>query len=246
MSADQAKLQPLSYVPQHIAIIMDGNGRWAQERGLPRLAGHRAGTENLRNILSAAVEFGVPMLTLYAFSTENWSRPPAEVAGLMRLLERSIENELDGLNQNGVRLRHLGRRDRLSSRMLEKIDKAIATTQRNTRLQLNIALNYGGRAEIVDAVKAIIRDGVDPDQIDEALIGQYLYTAGLPDPELLIRTSGEMRLSYSLIWQSSYAELYVTDVYWPAFDRIQLHKALLAYSSRQRRFGGVVEQDGTS
>jgi len=239
MSTDQDALAPLSHLPQHVAIIMDGNGRWAQARGLPRLAGHRAGVENLNAILRAAVEFGIPVLTLYAFSTENWNRPQAEVAGLMRLLERSIESELDGLNENGVRLRHLGRRDRLSAGMLRKIDHAIEVTQHNTRLELNIALNYGGRAELVDAIKAIVSDGIRPENIDQALIDQYLYTAGLPDPELVIRTSGELRLSNFLIWQASYAELYVTDVYWPAFGRSELYKALVAFQSRQRRFGRV-------
>jgi len=227
----------LDKVPHHLAIIMDGNGRWAQSRGLPRLAGHRAGTENIRRILEACVEHGIKILTLYAFSTENWGRPSAEVRGIMRILEQTIDRELPELHQNGVQLRHIGRLEGISERLRRKVREAIELTRHNDRIILNIAFNYGGRTEIVDAVRHIVEAGVTPEQLDEALFSQYLYTAGLPDPDLIIRTAGELRISNFLIWQSAYAEYYATSTYWPDFDKEELYQALLEYSNRERRFG---------
>ncbi|RME33311.1 MAG: isoprenyl transferase [Thermoflexia bacterium] len=230
---------PLPKVPIHVGIIMDGNGRWAQARGLPRIAGHQAGTENLRRILRATVEFGIRILTIYAFSTENWERPREEVEGLMNIMERMIDRELPELHREGVQIRHLGRLDRVPERLQEKIRYALDLTRENQRLILNVAFNYGGRAEIVDAVRRIIRDGISAEQVDEGLIARYLYTAGLPDPDLIIRTSGEMRVSNFLIWQGAYAEYYVTPVYWPDFDKDEYYKALAEYARRERRFGCV-------
>lgn len=229
-------------VPYHLAIIMDGNGRWAKARGLPRLAGHRAGTENLRRILRACVRHGVKILTLYAFSTENWGRPAEEVRGLMTILEQVIEHELKELHAEGVRINHIGRQTGISARLQKKIKQAVDLTRANTTLTLNVALNYGGRQEIIDAVRRIIQDGIPSDQIDDALMSRYLYTAGQPDPDLIVRTSGEMRVSNFLIWQGAYAELYVTPTYWPDFDEHELQLALDHYASRERRFGLVAGQ----
>jgi undecaprenyl diphosphate synthase len=226
-------------IPQHLGIIMDGNGRWAQQRGLPRLAGHRAGTENIRRTLRACVEFGIPLLTIYAFSTENWGRPDEEVTGLLGLLERTIERETAELHRNGVRIRHLGRADELPAQLRNKIAEAVELTRDNERLTLNVALNYGGRAEIVDAVRRIVANGVPVDQVDEALVSRHLSTAGLPDPDLIVRTGGEMRLSNFMIWQAAYAEFYATPTYWPDFDRDELRQALVAFTARDRRFGLV-------
>lgn len=230
-------VKQLTKVPHHLAIIMDGNGRWARSRALPRLAGHRAGTENIRRILEACVERGVKILTLYAFSTENWGRPNAEVRGIMRLLEQTIDRELPELHQNGVQLRHIGRLEGISKELKQKVREAIELTKYNDRIILNVAFNYGGRTEIVDAVRRIVESGVRPDRLDEELFGQYLYTAGLPDPDLIIRTGGELRMSNFLIWQGAYAEYYATSTYWPDFDKEELDKALLEYSKRDRRFG---------
>ncbi len=227
----------LTKIPVHVAIIMDGNGRWAKQRGLPRTEGHRAGTENMRPVLTAAVEFGIQMLTVYAFSTENWGRPEDEVRGLMNILEDTITRETPELHKNGVRLRHIGSLDGVSEAMKQAIQNAIELTQHNDRITLNVAFNYGGRAEILNAVKRMIQDGVTPNQIDEKFFERYLYTAGLPDPDLIIRTAGEMRLSNFLIWQAAYAEYYSTPTYWPDFDKAELYKALVAFSQRQRRFG---------
>lgn len=226
-------------IPTHVAIIMDGNGRWAAARGLPRLAGHRAGTENLRPVIRASVEFGIPYLTIYAFSTENWERPKEEVQGLMQILAEVIDRELAELNQEGVQLRHIGRLEYLNPMLQEKIRAAIELTKNNTRLILNIAFNYGGRDEIVCAVRAMIRDGVKAEDVTESLISQSLFTSGMPDPDLVIRTSGEMRISNFLIWQAAYAEWYFTDTFWPDFDKEALRKALQDYGQRERRFGRV-------
>lgn len=234
-------MENLERVPTHVAIIMDGNGRWAQARGLPRLMGHRAGVDNIRPLLNAAVEFGIQYLTVYAFSTENWDRPIDEVRGLMGILEQTIQRETPELHKNGVRIRHLGRTDRLSAKLVKLIADAVALTANNTRLTLNVAFNYGGRAEIIDAVKKIVADGVPADQITEELFTRYLYTADIPDPDLVIRTAGEMRLSNYLIWQSAYAEYYSTPTYWPDFGKQELYNALLAYGSRERRFGKVLK-----
>jgi undecaprenyl diphosphate synthase len=221
---------------------MDGNGRWAKARGLPRLAGHRAGTENLRRTLKACVRHGIKILTIYAFSTENWGRPAEEVRGLMTILEQVIERELKELNDQGVQIRHIGRSENVSPRLLKKIHKAVELTKHNDTLILNVAFNYGGRQEIIDAVRGLMRAGIDPDQVDDALLSQYLYTAGQPDPDLIIRTSGEMRVSNFLIWQGAYAELYVTPTYWPDFNDDELQKALNHYAARERRFGLTAEQ----
>jgi undecaprenyl diphosphate synthase len=232
---------PLEQVPRHVGIIMDGNGRWARARGLPRAAGHRAGTENLRQVLRAAVEFGIQVLTIYAFSTENWGRPEGEVKALLAILERVIDRELAELHQEGVQLRHVGRLDRLPSKLRRKVLDAIELTKDNERLILNVAFDYGGRAELVSAIQHIIADGVSAEQIDESLVSRYLYTAGLPDPDLIIRTSGEMRVSNFLIWQGAYAEFYVPSVLWPDFGKDELYKALVSYNQRERRFGLVSE-----
>ncbi len=226
-------------IPNHIALIMDGNGRWAVKRGLPRVAGHRAGTENLRRIIRACVEFGVPCLTIYAFSTENWSRPADEVEGLMGILAEVIDKELDELNREGVQLRHLGHLEQLPENLRKKVIKAIDMTKDNSRLILNLAWNYGGRDEILCAVKQMMAEGLTPDQVTFETFSNHLFTAGLPDPDLLIRTSGEMRISNFLIWQSAYAEWYVTPTYWPDFDKEELRKALLDFCRRDRRFGNI-------
>jgi undecaprenyl diphosphate synthase len=224
-------------VPCHVAIIMDGNGRWALARGLPRLAGHRAGTENLRQVIEACGEFGIEYLTIYAFSTENWGRPIEEVQGLMRILEDVIDRELPELHEQGVQLRHIGVLDQLKPELKQKVLDAIELTKDNDRLVLNVAFNYGGRDEIVCAIKNMIRSGVSPDDIDEELVSQHLYTAGVPDPDLIIRTSGELRGSNFLIWQGAYAEWYFTPTFWPNFDRDELRKAVIEYGKRERRFG---------
>jgi len=234
----------LKVVPTHVAIIMDGNGRWARARGLPRVAGHRAGAETLRRVLRDVIELGIKVLTVYAFSTENWRRPEREVRALLSLFGRMIDNELDELKRNGVRIRHVGRTERLSPQLVKKIRYAEQVTQENDRLILNVAFNYGGRAELVDAVRRIVAEGLAPEQIDEQTIAEHLYTAGMPDPDLIIRTGGEMRLSNFLLWQGAYAEFYVTPTFWPDFDREELLKALLDYQNRQRRFGGLPSQQG--
>ncbi len=218
---------------------MDGNGRWAKSRGLPRLAGHRAGTENIRTVLEGCVEFGVPMLTIWAFSTENWRRSQVEVQGLIRLLGETINRQLHELHQEGVRLNHIGRLDRLPKRLQKRVREAIELTKDNTRITLNIAFDYGGRDEIVHAVRRIIQDGVPAEDVTEDLISHYLYTVGLPDPDLIIRTSGEFRTSNFMIWQGAYAEYYVTPTYWPGFGKDELYEALQSYASRDRRFGAV-------
>lgn len=218
---------------------MDGNGRWAISRGLPRLAGHRAGTENLRRIITACTEIGVKYLTIYAFSTENWGRPRDEVDGLMHILEDVIDKELAELNKEGVQLRHIGRLERLDPKLQEKVLEAIELTKNNNRLVLNVAFNYGGRDEIVCAIQRIIKDGVKPEEVNSEMVSRYMFTAGVPDPDLIIRTSGELRVSNFLIWQGAYSELYVTSVYWPDFDREELQKALDTFAKRDRRYGGL-------
>ncbi|HUY08264.1 MAG TPA: isoprenyl transferase [Candidatus Dormibacteraeota bacterium] len=230
-----------SALPRHIGIIMDGNGRWARQRGLRRSAGHRAGIQSIRRVMAAADEAGVHCLTLYAFSTENWSRPRQEVATLMRLFEQTLQAEVDELHQNGVRIRVIGRREQLSSRLQKLVEEAELRTADNQTGVLNVAINYGGRAEIVDGVRQLAASGADLSQLEEADLAGALYTAGLPDPDLIIRTAGEMRTSNFLIWQAAYAELYVTQTYWPDFDAADLRAALADYSSRDRRFGGVLE-----
>jgi len=229
-------------VPRHIAIIMDGNGRWARQRHLPRLAGHRAGTENIRRIVTECAEQGVQYLTLYAFSTENWSRPSAEVDGLMHILSDFIDRETINLHREGARLRHLGRLENISAELRQKILDAIELTRHNTRITLAVAFNYGGRADIVDAVRELIALGMKPEDVTEAVISDHLSTRGMPDPDLIIRTSGEWRLSNFLIWQAAYSEYWTTPVYWPDFSPEHLRQAIYDYGQRERRFGGLSEE----
>ena len=226
-------------VPTHIAIIMDGNGRWASSRGLPRLAGHKAGTQNLRRIIEACVEFGVKYLTIYAFSTENWHRPDDEVKGLMNIFDDVYYRELAELHRQGAQLRHIGRMDGIRKSMQEKIREGVETTKNNDRLILNLAFNYGGRDEIVNAIQEMIRDGIGPDEVNDDLVSKYLFTSDSPDPDLVIRTSGEMRISNFLLWQSAYAEWVFPETYWPDFGREELLESIREYSSRERRFGMV-------
>ena len=230
-------------IPRHVAIIMDGNGRWARRRGLPRLAGHRAGTENLRRISQACVDFGIRILTVYAFSTENWTRPQDEVGGLMKLMSQVIDRELDSLHKSGVQVRHLGSLAELPVELQARIRHGVEVTAANDRLILNVALNYGARREIVEAARAMIREGLLPEQVTEDVLSQHLGTVGMPDPDLIIRTAGEMRLSNFLLWQAAYAEFYSTPTFWPDFDREEFHRALLAYSQRSRKYGGLPEAD---
>ena len=234
----------LTVVPQHVAFIMDGNGRWARQRGLPRIAGHRAGVENLRRIIRAAGDLGIKIVTLYAFSTENWSRPRDEVDALMSLLAEYIERELDELRKNGAQLRHLGSLKELPPGLQSKIQKAIQDTASNDRLVVCVALNYGSRREIVEAVRGLMRAGLTTDQVTEQSLARHLYTAGLPDPDLIIRTAGEMRLSNFLLWQAAYAEFYATPTLWPDFGPDELRQALVAYGQRLRKFGGL-QAEGT-
>jgi len=236
---DSPKNIPTDKFPRHVAMIMDGNGRWALSRGLPRLAGHKAGTENLRRVIRSTVEFGIKYLTIYAFSTENWGRPPEEVRGLMYILEDVIDRELNELHKEGVQLRHIGRLEMLAPQLQEKVLDAIDVTKNNDRLILNIAFNYGGRDEIVQAIQRMMKDGVPPEKVTDELVNQYLYTKGVPDPDLIIRTSGELRVSNFLIWQAAYSEWYVTPTFWPDFDKEEYRRALEAYASRDRRYGKV-------
>jgi len=219
---------------------MDGNGRWAKERGLPRIAGHREGSESLRAVLKAAAEFGVKYLTVYAFSTENWRRPQEEVDFLMELFSQTIDNEMEELMENKVKLSFLGQLEKFSPQLKEKMAKAMKTTEKNDRITLNVMVNYGGRAEIVDAVQELIKN--KEKNISEETIDKYLYTRGIPDPDLLIRTASEMRVSNFLLWQIAYAELHVTPVLWPDFRRNQLKAAIDDYQKRTRKFGQTEEQ----
>ena len=232
----------ITAVPHHLGIIMDGNGRWAQARGMPRLAGHRAGVDNIRRILEHCVQRGVKVLTIYAFSTENWQRPPDEVSGLMRLLGLTIQRQLNDLDRNGVRILHSGRMEGINKHLQKQIINALEVTKHNDRIILNVAFNYGGRAEILDAVRHIIQDGTAPELLTEELLSSYLYTGGLPDPDLIVRTGGEWRLSNFLIWQAAYAEYYTTPTYWPDFDEVELDKAFVEFSRRERRFGRVLNK----
>ena len=225
--------------PRHVAIIMDGNGRWARERGLSRSAGHRAGTENIRRVLQAIVDGGVKYLTLFAFSTENWERPDDEIEALTGLLAEVLQREVGPLHEQGVRLRHVGRLDRLPRDLQDSIRRSVELTKDNDVLTLSLAYDYGGRAEIVDAARAILADGRSSDEITEETFGRYLYTRGLPDVDLVVRTAGEMRLSNFLLWQSHYAEYYTTDAYWPDFDDKEVERALESYALRRRRYGRI-------
>ncbi|MFN8468972.1 MAG: polyprenyl diphosphate synthase [Caldilineaceae bacterium] len=242
MSTQPDASPEITAVPHHLGIIMDGNGRWAKARGMPRVAGHQAGVDNLRRILEHCVRREVKVLSIYAFSTENWGRPQEEVSGLMRLLGLAIQRQLSDLNKNGVRILHSGRMEGINPQLQKQILNALEVTRNNERITLNVAFNYGGRAEIVDAVRHIIQDGVQPDNLSEELLSSYLYTANLPDPDMVIRTGGEWRLSNFLIWQAAYAEYYTTPTYWPDFDEVELDKALIEYSRRERRFGRVLQK----
>lgn len=246
MSIKEEKLKSeinMRRLPLHIAIIMDGNGRWARKRNLPRTAGHEAGVEAVKKVVRATAELGINYLTLYTFSVENWNRPREEVTALMRLLTRTTRREIDELNRNNVRLITTGRIDELSISRRKVLALAAEKTRNNDGMVLNLALNYGGRTEIIDAIKAIahgVKTGhIHPGEINESLFSNYLYTAGLPDPDLLIRTSGEMRISNFLLWQTSYTEMLVTDVLWPDFGREDLFRAIIEYQKRERRFGKV-------
>jgi undecaprenyl diphosphate synthase len=229
-----------------VAVIMDGNGRWAQERGLSRSAGHRAGTENIRAVIQRMAEQGVQYLTLYAFSTENWRRSKTEVDGLMRILGRALNREVAHLHEHGVRLVHIGRLDALPDRLQRKVREAIELTRTNTGITVALAFNYGGRAEIAHAVQRLVEEGVPAAEITEERTAAYLYTAALPDPDLIIRTGGEMRLSNFLLWQAAYAEFYATPTYWPDFGPAEIDRALYAYAARERRYGAVPAQNGAN
>lgn len=231
-------------VPRHIACVMDGNGRWAEERGLRRTEGHAAGEEALFDTVEGALELGLDWLTVYAFSTENWKRPVDEVRFLMNFNERILVGHRDDLHAKGVRIRFLGRRDRRVPRRLVKVmDETTAMTAANRGMTLNIAFNYGGRAEIVDAVAAMMRSGVSADKVDEKAIRRHLYTPDMPDPDLVVRTSGEYRISNFLLWELAYSELVFTDLYWPDFRREHLFDAVREYQARDRRFGGLRDID---
>ncbi|MFC2013036.1 polyprenyl diphosphate synthase [Chloroflexota bacterium] len=232
-------METITRFPVHVAIVPDGNGRWAEQRGLPRLEGHRAGAKNMWNIVKYLNEYPIKNITLYGFSTENWSRPESEISGLFRLLEDFISKKTSEVHKRGIRLRHLGRIEELPPKLHQVIAKAVELTRENRQAVLNVAFNYGGRAEIVDATRRIITDGIPARDVDEDLFSRYLYTAGLPDVDLLIRTANELRLSNFLIWQSAYSEFYSTDVLWPDFGKKDIDGALLAYNQRRRRFGGL-------
>jgi undecaprenyl diphosphate synthase len=235
---------PHEGLPRHIGIIMDGNGRWASQRHLPRIAGHRAGVGAIRPVMQECDRLGVHVLTLYAFSTENWSRPGTEVTALMKLFVETIQREIDELDDNGVQVRILGRREELSPQLQRVVVNAEQQTAHNSNAVLNIAINYGGRAEIVDAVRTMAAAGEDLTQLDESQLSRTLYTGGLPDPDLIIRTAGEMRVSNFLLWQAAYAELWVTDTLWPDFGEVELRTALAAFAERERKFGSVGSRTG--
>jgi undecaprenyl diphosphate synthase len=234
-----ARQVDFSRLPNHLAVIMDGNGRWAAQRHLPRVEGHRAGIESVREVVEGSARLGIRVLTLYAFSVENWKRPVSEVSTLMMLLKRYLRLELNTLLRNNIRFRVIGRAEDLSPDIRSELARAEEKTAANTGMLFNIALNYGGRAEIVEAVKRLLDAGVRADEIDEQRFAGFLYTAGQPDPDLLIRTSGEMRVSNFLLWQIAYAEIWVTDTLWPDFRKRDLLEAILAYQKRDRRYGGI-------
>jgi undecaprenyl diphosphate synthase len=228
-------------LPQHVAVIMDGNGRWAAQRHLPRVEGHRAGIESVRDVVESSARIGINVLTLYAFSVENWKRPATEISTLMSLLKRYLRLELNTLLRNNIRFKAIGRVDELARDIRNELKAAEDKTASNTGMQFNIALNYGGRAEIVEAAKRFIASGAPADDLDEQRFAGFLYTAGQPDPDLLIRTSGEMRVSNFLLWQIAYAEIWVTETLWPDFRKRHLLEAILAYQKRDRRYGGITQ-----
>jgi len=226
-------------IPVHVAIIMDGNGRWAKKRGLPRLEGHRVGVDRIQCVLETLGNQGVKYVTLYAFSTENWNRPQEEVAGLLEILQDALQRQAKALHENNVRIFHIGKLDRLSPGLQEAVDQVQELTCNNTGINLNVAFDYGGRDEILEAVKRILRDGIPAERLDQEMFSRYLYTAHCPDPDLIIRTGGEQRISNFLLWQSAYSEYYYTPTLWPDLDSAELEQVLESFSSRQRRFGGV-------
>lgn len=232
-------MEKITHFPNHVAVVPDGNGRWAELRRLPRLKGHEAGAKNMWRMVQYLNKYPIKYLTLYGFSTENWNRPEDEVAGLFHILEQIINKYAPEVHKRGIRLRHLGRLGELPQGLQQAINGAVELTKNNTGMTLSLAFNYGGRAEIVDAARHLISDGVPPQNIDEELFSNYLYTAGLPEVDLVIRTADELRLSNFLIWQSAYSEYYFTRVLWPDFDKKEAEKALLSYSQRERRFGRV-------
>jgi undecaprenyl diphosphate synthase len=238
---DEAVARQVNFerLPAHVAIIMDGNGRWAAQRKLPRVEGHRAGIDSVRDTVETAARLGIKVLTLYAFSVENWKRPAAEISTLMMLLKRYLRLELNTLLKNDIRFRVIGRAEDLPRDVQEELQMAVNRTAANGGMLFNIALNYGGRAEIVDAVRRAMQSGLRPADLDEPAFANFLYTAGQPDPDLLIRTSGEMRVSNFLLWQIAYSEIYVTETLWPDFRRAHLLEAVLAYQKRERRYGGI-------
>src|SRR5690242_3437113 len=238
---DESLARQLNFdrLPAHVAVIMDGNGRWAAQRHLPRVEGHRAGTAAVRDTVETAARLGINVLTLYAFSVENWKRPPGEVSTLMLLLKRYLRSELNTLLRNDIRFRVIGRMEELAPDIQEELQNSMDRTAENAGMLFNIALNYGGRAEIVDAARRAMRSGIRPEDLDEQRFASFLYTAGQPDPDLLIRTSGEMRVSNYLLWQIAYAEIYVTETLWPDFRRRHLLEAVLAFQKRERRYGGI-------
>ena len=230
-------MKKISPLPNHIAFIMDGNGRWAEQHGLPRLEGHRAGIESARSVIECLGEYHIGYVTLYSFSTENWQRPEDEVRGLLKILKESIGKETAEFHKRGIRIRHLGRLEELPPHLKLAIKRAVERTRNNTQMTLSFAFNYGSRLEILDAVRSIITEGIPPRDIDDKLFNSYLYTTGLPDVDLVIRTGGDLRISNFLLWQSAYSEYYFTEVLWPDFNTEELEKALVSYSQRQRRFG---------
>jgi undecaprenyl diphosphate synthase len=241
MSKTTGNIKGFQRLPQHIAIVPDGNGRWAQKRGLPRVMGHRAGIINMFHMIDYISEFPIPFVTFYGFSTENWTRPETEVSGLFGLVERFVEDHLEDIHRKNIKIRHIGRLQGLPKPLKEAIEKAVIRTENNTGMVLGIAWNYGGRAEIVDTTVRLMNEGVKPADIDEKLFASHLYTDGMPDVDLLIRTGNETRLSNFLIWQTAYSEYYFTKVLWPDFHKREVNKALESYSLRDRRFGGISE-----
>lgn len=239
----QEQVKSSGAIPEHIAIIMDGNGRWAQKKGNIRLFGHKAGVESVRDITESCAQLGVGYLTLYAFSTENWKRPPSEINGLMKLLVQTLRNEAERLNRNDIKLVTIGQTERLPERCQRQLQEVIDLTADNKRMQLCLALSYSGRWDIKKAVKNIAKEvekgNIKPDQIDDDLIGSFLSTASVPDPDLIIRTSGEFRISNFLLWQLAYSELYITETYWPDFRRDELYQAIFSFQKRDRRYGKV-------
>ncbi|MEH2243658.1 isoprenyl transferase [Nostoc sp.] len=251
MTAQQTKLQDLptdlkqELLPQHVAVIMDGNGRWAKRQGLPRIMGHKRGVDALKDLLRCCQDWGIQALTAYAFSTENWKRPQEEVDFLMTLFQRVLRQELREMVEENVQIKFVGNLQDLPQSLQKEISRSMAETKNNRGIRFSVATNYGGRQEILQACQAIakqVQQGLlQPDEIDEQVFESHLYTAGITDPDLLIRTSGEMRLSNFLLWQMAYGEIYITDTFWPDFDRAEFHRALCAYQQRERRFGKVVK-----